>query len=81
MVGYKKTTKDDVYKIGVEYLPERIRPCLMVGINNLTVKCAFFNNAETARYFMNFLAGFIDAPPIDWTGDDIPWGLLIEEDE
>ena len=81
MLGYVKNIKGERYAIGVEYLPERIKPCLMARIGNVTIKCASFNDAEAARYFMNFLADFLGAPPIDWAGDDIPMGLLIEKGE
>ena len=81
IVGYKKFVKNGTLSIGVEYLPDRIKPSLMVRTGNMHIKCATFKDAESARYFMNFFAEFIDAPQIDWTGDDIPFGLLIEEDE
>ena len=81
MLGYIKHIRGEKHAIGVEYLPERIKPCLVVRIDNETIKCASFKNAKAARYFMDFLAEFLGAPPIDWTGDDIPFGLLIEEGE
>lgn len=78
MIGYKSGIA--IYEIGVSYMPTRKKPCLVVRVGNTETKYATFNNEESARAFMNIFAMFTGAPLIDWNGDNIPAGL-VEDNE
>ena len=76
MIGYG--SKDKTFCIG--YLPPLRKPCLVIKDGNSIIKVASFNNAESARTFMDFFADLFILPKIDWTGDDIPVGLMTKEE-
>lgn len=73
MIGYTNHEKD--IAIGIGYMPQRRKPCLVVKQGNQEIKHASFNDGYSAVKFMDMLAEVFNLPKIDWLGDDIPWGL------
>ena len=67
-------------EIGIGYIPYRLKPCLVIREGNAITKYASFNNTESAREFMDAFTEFLGMPKIDWTGDDIPWGLMHDDE-
>ena len=82
MILYQSEYNGKKIEIGIAYLTDRKRPCLVIRSNrNEIAKYASFNNEDAAREFMDIFADFLGMPRIDWTGDDIPWGLLRQGEE
>lgn len=79
MIGYEKEVNGKAMCIGVSYLPERKKPCLVIRDENSITKFASFNNELSARVFMDLFADFLGAPRIDWKNDyNVPMGLLTD---
>lgn len=78
MIGYSNTEKD--IAIGVDYMPERKKPCLVMKEGNIYTKLASFNNETAARVFMDVLAKILNAEKIDWKADYVPLGLSTKID-
>lgn len=76
MIGYENENKG----YGVRYVHDRKKPCLVIKKENRYQKVASFNNAESVRLFFDTLAEVHGLITIDWTGDDIPIGLLKDSD-
>lgn len=76
MIGYK--SKDEDVAVGIDYMPERKKPCLIVKMENKYMKCASFNNEYSARFFMDSLAVVFGAEKVDWSSDYVPLGLNTE---
>lgn len=66
MVGF---AKGDI-AIGVEYMPYRQKPCLVIKEGNAITKYASFNNEESAREFMDLMAYIVGFEKFDWVNDD-----------
>ena len=75
MTGIEREIDGKKVCIGIERFPYRKKYGLGVKIGNVCTKVATFNNVDSARFFMNKLCAFVGIAPIDWNGDDIPWGL------
>lgn len=71
MTGYEKRIGDRKIAIGLGILPDRKRPCLLVREDNVTTKCASFNDLETAYMFFELFADFIGAERIEWFGREV----------
>lgn len=81
MIGYK-LNNDKV--IGVDFLPGRVKPCLVVVDGNCETKYASFNNEYSAMEFMDIFADAVGAPKIDWKNDPnapMLFSVLAEENK
>ena len=56
MIGYQTSVNGKEMCIGVAYLPNRKKPCLVIGDSHSITKFATFNNALAARVFMDLFA-------------------------
>ena len=78
MIGYSNSDKD--IAIGVDYMPGRRKPCLVIKEGNTCTKVASFNNEVSARVFMDAFAKTINVEKIDWKADYVPLGLSTKTD-
>lgn len=76
MIGYGYDGK----MYGIEYIPPRRKPCLVVQKKGVRMKIASFDNAAKARVFLDFMADLYGMQKVDWMGDDIPVGLMTKEE-
>lgn len=65
MFGYVKKVNGKNLTIGVDTIPYRKKPCLVVMQGNEIVKYASFNNKEAAQEFMDIFAIFLNAERIN----------------
>ena len=79
MIGYSNTEKKDI-ALGIDYMSERKKPCLVLKEGNIYTKLASFNNEVSARAFMDVLAKLLNAEKIDWKADYVPLGLSTKID-
>ena len=81
MIGYQTSVNGKEMRIGVAYLPNRKKPCLVIGDSHSITKFATFNNALAARVFMDLFADYLGIQRIDWNNDEnVPWGLLNDSE-
>ena len=81
MIGYQTSVNGKEMRIGITYLPNRKKPCLVIGDNYSITKFATFNNELAARAFMDLFADFLGIQRIDWSNDEnVPWGLLNDSE-
>lgn len=71
MIGYGK--EDNAF--GVSFIPPRKKPCLCIQKGNTLTKVASFNNAASAKRFLDFMSDLFNMEKIDWNGHDIPYAL------
>ena len=81
MIGYQTSVNGKEMRIGVAYLPNRKKPCLVIGDSHSITKFATFNNALAARVFMDLFADYLGIQRIDWDNDEnAPLGLLNDSE-
>lgn len=77
MTGY--TNKNIDKSIGIGYMHQRLKPCLILREGNVETKLASFNNSESARLFIDSLAEIFNLEKTDWTSDDLPVGFRTDD--
>lgn len=75
MIGF---SKEDGTVIGIEFMPTRIKPCLVIQKGNELTKVASFNDCYSATLFMDELTDMLGVPRVDWVNnEDIPVGFRL----
>lgn len=60
-------------------MPERRKPCLCIQMGNVITKVASFNDYNSAKVYMDFMAEMFNLTPIEWNSDDMPVGFRTDE--